>query len=85
MAHLTLRELGIDPADDAGCSWHPHADHPTARNPDGHLVDLNDDQVDEHATKPEADEQYDGVRHRARVGRELGAAEDSDHSPAGIV
>lgn len=82
---IALADLGIDPADDPGTNWHPRHDHPTARDTDGNLCDLDEDQVAEHAAKPEADEQYDGVRRRDRDSRELGAAEDSDHSPEGVV
>lgn len=80
MTKLQLHELGIDPATDVGTSWHPRADHPTARDAEGRLIDLDDEQVDEHATKPEANEQYDGRRRREREAREPGAAEDSAHS-----
>lgn len=82
---VPLTDLGIDPADDAGTAWHPRRDKAGAWDADGRLVDLDDDQVAEHAEKPEADEQYDGVRRRRREQRELGAAEDSDHSEPGEV
>ena len=80
---VPLAELGID--EDPGTSWHPHPRKAGARDDAGDLVDLDDDQVVEHTRKPEADEHYDGVLRRIREGRELGAAEDSDHSEPGEV
>ena len=82
---VPLADLGIDPADDAGTRWHPRPDKTEARDADGHMLDLDDTEVAEHTEKPEADEQYDGVRRRRREARELGAAEDSDHSAPGAV
>lgn len=82
---MKLTDLGITPDQDPGTAWHPRADKPGVRDDDGLLVDLDDDQVAEHAEKPESDEQYDGARRRAREDRELGAAEDSDHSEPGQV
>lgn len=80
---VLLADLGI--TEDPGTNWHPRADKAEVRNADGDLVDLDDAQVSEHFSKPEADEQYDGVRRRLREARELGAAEDSDHSEPGEV
>lgn len=74
---LTLREIGVDPLDDPGTNWHPRPDKTDARDADGHLLDLDDDQVAEHAAKPEAAEQLD-------AGRVLGA-EDSAHTADGEV
>ncbi len=86
MKTLHLSDLGIDPTDDAGSTWHPRPDKQgDAWDDSGRLVDLDDDQVKEHVVKPESDEQYDGVRRRMREDRELGAAEDSDHSEPGEV
>lgn len=85
---VPLADLGLDPADpshDPGTSWHPRPDKTEARDADGHLRDLDDDEVAEHGEKPEADEQHDGVRRRRRENRLPGAAEDSDHSKAGEV
>jgi hypothetical protein len=73
---LTLDELGVD--DDPGTSWHPRADkYGDAWDADGRLVDLTDDQVDEHATKPEAAEQPDSG--------EVLAAEDSAETPGEVI
>ena len=80
---IDLADLDIE--EDPGTNWHPRTDKTEVWDQSGRLVDLDEDQAAEHAAKPEADEQYDGVRHRARVGRELGSAEDSDHSPTGVV
>lgn len=75
MADLTLAELGV--TRDPGTDWHPRADKAEARNAEGNLVDLDDDQVLDHQAKPETGEQPDaGV---------LLAAEDSQHSPKGVV
>lgn len=85
---ISLDDLPIGPDDhegDPGCDWHPRPDKGEVRDADGNLCDLDDDQVTEHTEKPESDEQYDGVRRRARQDRELGAAEDSDHSEPGEV
>ena len=82
---ISLDELGIDPADDAGTCWHPRADKGSCRDGDGNLLDLTTDQVAEHMSLPEGDEQYDGLRRRMRENREPGAAEDSDHSEPGVV
>lgn len=75
----------LDIEDDPGTNWHPRSDKDGAWGADGHLADLTEGQAAEHAEKPEADEQYDGVRRRAREEREPGAAEDSDHSEPGKV
>lgn len=85
MVRISLAELGIDPADDAGCTWHPRADKTEVRDASGNLRDLADTEADEHQRKPEADEQYDGALRRAREARAPGAAEDSDHTPGGTV
>lgn len=83
---MSLADLGIaDPSEDPGTHWHPRADKTEVRDADGNLRDLDDDQVTEHAEKPEADEQYDGVRRRRRENRLPGAAEDSDHTGPGEV
>jgi len=72
---ISLAELGID--DDPGTVWHPRADKAEARDDDGYLCDLDDDQVLEHQAKPEAADQPDaGV---------LLAAEDSETTPDGEV
>lgn len=83
---VSLAELGVDPGTgDPGTSWHPRPDKTEARDAQGRLRDLDDDEVAEHLEKPEADEQYDGVRRRRRQGRAPGAAEDSGHSEPGAV
>ena len=82
---LSLAELGIDPADDSGCTWHPRADKGSCRDGDGNLLDLSEDEVVEHMGLPEGDEQYDGMRRRMRENRDPGAAEDSDYSEPGVV
>jgi hypothetical protein len=74
---ISLADLGIDEADDAGRTWHPRADKREARDDQGNLRDLSDIEVDEHAEKPEADEQPDGLRRRRRERRAALAAEDS--------
>lgn len=71
---LTLDDLPPDPdaADgDPGVDWHPRADKTDARDADGNLRDLDDDEVEAHLDKPEAVEQPDGGRDRHL------AAEDS--------
>ena len=74
---VTLAELGIDPADDAGTTWHPRADKAEAWTPSGLLRDLDDEQVREHRAKPEAADQIDAARPMA--------AEDSAETPEGVV
>ncbi len=75
MTRLSLTELDLDPEldPDPGTSWHPRPDKAEARAGDGHLVDLDDDQVAVHQAKPEAADQPD-------AGRPL-AAEDSTTTP----
>lgn len=73
--HVSLEELGV--TDDPGCDWHPREDKAEARDADGNLHDLSDDEVAEHADKPEVNDQPD-------AGRSL-AAEDSAQSPEGEV
>ena len=73
---ISLADLGID--EDPGTAWHPRADKAEARDADGHLLDLDDDQVAEHAAKPEATDQID-------AGVEPLSAEDSALSPDGEV
>lgn len=85
---LRLADLPPDPnahPGDPGTEWHPRRDKTEAYAADGNLRDLDDDEIAEHFEKPEADEQYDGVRRRQREARELGAAEDSDYSEPGRV
>lgn len=77
MDRLTLRDLDIDPADDAGTSWHPRQDKAEAWDADGLLTDLDDDQVTEHAAKPEAADQVDAAAPRA--------AEDSADTREDVV
>lgn len=72
---ISLSELGVE--EDPGTAWHPRVDKEGARNDAGHLVDLDDDAVMEHAAKPEAAEQIDASGPLA--------AEDSAHSPDGEV
>lgn len=72
---ISLAELGVD--DDPGTAWHPRPDKTDARDADGHLLDLGDAQVAEHATKPEAADQVD-------AGQML-SAEDSAETPDGEV
>lgn len=72
---ISLAALGVD--EDPGTAWHPRADKTEARDPDGNLVDLDDDQVAEHAAKPESADQLD-------AGLVL-SAEDSAFSPDGEV
>lgn len=68
---LTLRDLGVN--HDPGTAWHPKPE----KFVDGLLPDLDDEQVAEHLTKPEAADQSD-------AGRSL-AAEDSTETPDGEV
>lgn len=85
---VPLADLGLDaaePSQDPGTHWHPRRDKTDAWDDQGHLRDLDDGQVAEHVEKPEADDQYDGVRRRRRENRLPGAAEDSDHSAPGEV
>lgn len=84
-SRLTLADLGIDAADDVGTIWHPRPDKADARDRDGNLRDLASPEVDEHAEKPEADEQPDGIRRRRRERRAALAAEDSLGSEPGEV
>lgn len=72
---ITLADLGID--EDPGTAWHPRPDKTEARDADGLLLDLDDDQVAEHAAKPETVDQLD-------AGQIL-SAEDSALSPDGEV
>lgn len=85
MSRTTLADVGVDPADDAGTSWHPRRDKREAWDADGRLVDLSDDAVHTHIEKPESDEQVDGARRRRRENRAELAAEDSIETPAGEV
>lgn len=73
---ISLADIGID--EDPGTAWHPRADKTEARDADGLLLDLDDDQVAEHAAKPEAADQLD-------AGVEPMSAEDSAESPDGEV
>lgn len=57
MNEVSLEELGID--DDPGTSWHPRADKEGVRDAEGLLLDLGEEEVDGHRTKPEAAEQPD--------------------------
>lgn len=75
MTTVSLDELGID--EDPGTAWHPRPDKVEARDDAGDLLDLDDDEVVEHQTKPEAADQLD-------AGRCL-SAEDSEHTPPGEV
>ncbi len=84
-SRLTLADLGIEPEADAGTSWHPRRDKADARDADGNLRNLTAPEVDEHAEKPEADEQPDGIRRRRRERRAALAAEDSLGSEPGEV
>lgn len=68
---LTLADLGLDPADDVGRTWHPKREKFCA---DGTLPDLTDDEVAEHLRKPEA-----------AAAEALLAAEDSAETPEGVV
>lgn len=72
---ITLTELGIE--EDPGTSWHPRPDKEGARDDAGHLVDLDDDAVMEHAAKPETADQVDASGPMA--------AEDSAETPDGVV
>lgn len=74
---ISLADVGVDPADDAGRTWHPRPDKTDARDANGNLRDLTDREVEDHCAKPEADEQPDGRRRRARERRPALAAEDS--------
>lgn len=80
MTHLSLAELDLDPDldPDPGTSWHPRPDKHEARDVDGHLVDLDDDQVAVHQAKDEARDQLDGRGSCLE-------AEDSTLSPDGEV
>lgn len=73
---ITLADLDV--ADDPGTAWHPRADKTEARDADGNLTDLDDDQVAEHAAKPEAVDQLD-------AGVDPMSAEDSTYSADGEV
>lgn len=82
MDTIRLADLPLEPdqaAGDPGTDWHPRADKPGVRDDAGNLVDLDDDQVEEHLVKPEAIAQLDGGRTPAP------AAEDSAHSEPGTV
>lgn len=71
---LPLAALGVDR--DPGTEWHPRTKQ-GVRNAEGNLLDLDDDQVLDHQAKPEAADQPDaGV---------MLEAEDSQHSPRGVV
>lgn len=74
--HTSLEELGVE--SDPGCAWHPREDKREARDADGNLRDLSDDEVVGHARKPEAAEQVD-------AGVEPLSAEDSAETPEGVV
>ena len=85
---VTLEALAIDPADDAGTTWHPRPDKAEAWVMDGErllLSNLDDEAVHRHIEKPESDEQVDGVRRRRRERRRPLAAEDSIETPDGEV
>jgi hypothetical protein len=73
--YMSLEELGVD--EDPGTEWHPREDKAEARDSEGNLYDLDDNDVAEHERKPEAAEQID-------AGQVL-SAEDSAESPEGEV
>lgn len=73
---ISLADLGVD--EDPGTAWHPRPDKTAARDASGDLLDLDDDQVAEHAAKPEAVDQLD-------AGVDPMSAEDSALSPNGEV
>lgn len=86
---IRLADLPDDPdahPGDPGTEWHPRADKTELRDADGNLRDLDDDEVADHFTKPEADEQPDGRQRRLRTARgRVLAAEDSRHTREGQV
>lgn len=73
---ISLADLGVD--EDPGTAWHPRADKAEARDAEGNLRDLDDDEVAEHAAKPEAVDQLD-------AGVDPLSAESSAYSPDGEV
>jgi hypothetical protein len=57
MTEMSLEEIGV--TKDPGTEWHPRSDKTEARDEDGLLLDLSDEEVDEHRAKPEAADQED--------------------------
>lgn len=72
---LTFHDLDL--TEDPGTDWHPR-DKEGVRDGDGLLVDLTDDDLAQHFTKPEVGDFPD------KPGESL-AAEDSETTPDGEV